>query len=175
VTGHEFEHWIHSLMKVKKDGGTLTLSHVGSSALIRFTRAAGHDAKCDLLIDVPRASWSEDRVAALRQLFERRGMEFFEPTENKGVLLRVRLGVTDIWDAASGAAGARIAQEVFSVMGAERHAEFRIAMKGENSARVWGPAAERLREGGNPVLRDIGRRIVDQIDAERRDSREGDR
>lgn len=133
---HEFEHWVHSFMKVKKDGASLTLTHVDSVVLLRFRREEGSNGACTLLLDVPRARWSEAKLDTLRELIERRGKEPISPTDNPGVLLRVRLRVADIWDEASGAAGARLAQDLLRCAGLGNDARFSVAMGGENSSRI---------------------------------------
>jgi hypothetical protein len=86
-----------------------------------------------------------------------------EPPEDLAVLLRVELEVPDVGNAASGATGARVAQEIFEALGIDRAEQFNVAMKGENSLRTWGPIAQRWREEGNPILRHVGRKIEDGV------------
>ena len=170
VDQFQFEHCIRGLLLMKKDGGSLTVSHRGSPAIVRFWRAAGRDRHCDLLLDVPRTSWAEERLSAIRDLLDRRDLLYFEPPENKGVLLRVRLRVTDIWDPAAGADGARIAQEIFKILGAEDKAKYAITTKGENSIRVWGSTAKGWVEKESPVLRNIGESTLKDLQEEERES-----
>lgn len=163
---YEFEHWIHSFAKVKKEGGTMTFRHSGSPSFIRFRRGAGRERCCEILVDVPRTSWSESKSGTLHDRLERMGIDAREPPEDLGVLLRVTLDISDIWDEASGAQGARISQELFAALGVGAEARFDVSMKGENSLKPWGPTIQRWQEEGNPVLRRIGRRIGEGVERE---------
>ena len=166
ISMYEFEHWVHSFAKIKKEGGTMTFRHSGSPSFIRFRRGAGCERRCQVLVDVPRTSWSESKLGTLHERLERMGIDAKEPAEDLGVLLRVTLEIPDTWDEASGAAGARISQELFAALGIGGEARFDVSMKGENSLRPWGPTIQRWQEEGNPVLRRIGRKIGEGVERE---------
>lgn len=158
----EFSHWIHSFLKIKKDGGSMTVSHVGSSVFIRFHRKSEVKDGCLLLVDVPRARWSESLESVLWSLADLREFNATEPHEDTSVLMRVELPIHNVCDESSGAAGARLAQELFDVLGVSGDAKFRVAMTGANSTRVWRPITQTWREGDSAALRFIGKRIDDE-------------
>jgi len=162
----EFEHWIHSFLKVKKDGSTMTFSHVGSPVFLRFRRDSGREERCQLLMDVPRARWSEPHLAELTRRMESLDVSPVAPAGEIGVLLRVILEIGDIWEPASGARGSRLAQELFAILGLGQEARFNVSMKGENSLRTWRPTAQRWQKGESTVLRGLGERIEDEAGKE---------
>jgi hypothetical protein len=174
ISIYEVEHWVHSLAKIKKEGGTLTISDSNSPMFLRLHRGAGTGRSCKILIDVPRARWSEGKLEVLRDRLEQRGIRSEEPATQPGVLLRVTLEIPDIWDESSGASGARVGREVFEALGVAVTARFNVKVRGENSARTWKSTAERWREEGNPLLRYVGRKIGQvvkhEVESERSDS-----
>jgi hypothetical protein len=170
----EFEHWIHSFLKLKKDGSSLALQHSKSKTFLRLQRVRGHSRRCNLLVDVPRARWSEQRAESLRTVLLQKGVTALEPTDTPSTLLRITLEVDDIWDESSGAGGARLAREIFEVLGLEREARFNVTMTGENSNRTWEAAAERWQEEGNPIVRGIGRSIAAEVEREAAEERDRD-
>jgi hypothetical protein len=171
VAREDFESGVHALMKMKKDGGTMTLAQVGQQGvLVRFERSNGLEDQCDLFIDVPRTRWSERNLAKLREMFEQSGLEHFQPPDRPNVLMRTQLRCSDIWDEASGAAGARIAQHIFDACGVDRGARFKVSTTGENSARVWRGLATQWKDGSNTIGRSVGTKLIDQIEAEKQDA-----
>lgn len=171
VTWYEFESWVHHLLLMKKDGGTVTLSHCGSPLTLRFRRDAGTKRGCDVLVEVPRAPWSEAKLDALRETLERHEIAAVPQPDDADVLLCVRLNVPDIWDRASGAAAARVGQHLFEALGLDRNARFTGTREGQGSAKVWRDVAVRWAEGENRFLRKRGRNLLEYIDEETQSQR----
>ena len=165
---YEFEASLHDLLLSMKDGATMTVSHRDSPLYIRFRRDRGLYRRCDLLVDVPRADWSEPRLDALREHLDRKCIDGVESPDEPGVLLRVRLHVPDVWAPASGAAGARVAWELFEVLGLNEGARFKLASTGEHSARAVRSSAEDWKRGKNPLLRWVARSCMKDFEEEDR-------
>lgn len=163
ISREGFEHWVHSLAKAKQDGGTVSFSPLDvRQAIVRVERGPGTGSRCEILVDVPRTSWSEQRSESIRDALVRDGLEPFEPADRLDVLLRIGLPIPDIWDEASGARGSRVVRRIFEAAGIEPAAWFRVSMAGQNSARIW----KRWQDSSNPIIRGMARRARRQIEAE---------
>ena len=161
-----FEHWVHAFLKVKQDGASMTFSDCASRVFLRFHRRCGSDRRCELVIDIPRARWSETKADIITTTLVQMGIEAKEPSDAPSALVRIELEVPNIWDDASGSAGARVARELFRALGLGREARFNVKMTGRNSTRTWGATAQRWQEEGNPLLRYTGKELESQIKRE---------
>ncbi len=173
-TPEGFEHWVRCLATVKKDGGTLTISSDTQPAMLRFERAEGEpDESCTLFLDVPRTTWAEQHVGAIAEFLEGRGIDWWEPPERPNVILRTRLVVPDIWDEGAGAAGARLAQQIFETVGVARNTRFKISTRGENSNRLLARKAPEWKYNRSAVLRFAAKQAVKGFDAEKKSRDKG--
>lgn len=167
-TPERFAHWVRCLATVNKDGGTLTISSDTQPAMLRFERAEGEgepDESCTLFLDVPRTTWAEQHVGAIAEFLEGRGIDWCEPPERPNVILRTRLVVPDIWDDGAGAAGARLAQQIFETVGVARNTRFKISTRGENSNRLFARKAPEWKYNRSAVLRFYAKQAVKGFDA----------
>lgn len=165
-----FDHWVLSLMRVQKDGGTLTIAAVGSRAMLRFERSADDsENSCVLYLDVPRTSWSERKIETISAFLSAKGIDWSEPLDRKNVILRVRTRVPDIWNENAGVDASRLAREIFDAAGVPSTARFKISSQGENSMRLLARKAPEWREGESAVLRFVARQAIRGIEAEKKD------
>ena len=160
VSRQEFGYWIHCLITVKENGGTLTIVEPKSRAMVRIERSAGDsESNCELFMDIPRTSWSETMLETIVEFFETRNLPHSEPMDRSNVILRVRFRIDDIWDDASGASVARTAQDLFDFVGISRKARYRLQTAGVNSLRLYERKAPAWLEGNSGVLRAIAKKV----------------
>ena len=168
IDRYEFEHWIHSFAKVKKDDSLLRIRHTASPLLFRFQRIQGIDNRCCLIFKVPRTRWSESHIERLRDALDRQEYQPRIPGSDAGTLLECTLELTDIWDPASGAMGARLLHVVLDALGLGSAERFDISFHGENSLRLWGPTADRWAQGSGFFTKSWGKKISRNLQEERK-------
>ncbi len=160
VSAEDFSYWVHCLITVKENGGTVTIRHPESRAMIRIERAeGGSEDRCRLFLDIPRTSWSEQMRGVISEFFEGRNLSYCEPADRKNVILRVQFSVDSIWNEASGAVVASTVRDLFSVIGVARDARFRLQTSGANSPRLFEKKAPDWIGGDSAVLRWYARKF----------------
>ena len=136
-TRADFGHAIRSLLLLMDEGGILRIHQQGSEVQFDFVRASGSDDAADLVLLIPRASWSLAVESNLEKVFDANEFDTsFSAEQPEGVLCKVRMHVSDIWDEACGARAARAAHLLVDTASIARDAKFDFALLGERSNRI---------------------------------------
>lgn len=171
VDRSQFQHAIKGFVQMKKDGGRLTLEHPRTRLRVNLVRQNEVGQGCEVLVQLQEPKWLQWRDRLLseldRNLFEPRIGSSEEPSE-----LELTVPIPDVRAAEAGARAARALLLIFEVGGIGKDDRFQITSTGENSIRVWRPAAERWAEGGNPLLKGVGRSTLRGLERERREREE---
>lgn len=162
----QLEHCIRVFVQMKKDGGVLAFEHARTALRVRLIRQNERNVGCDILVQLPTPKWNgwQDllRLELERQLFEPK-IGLPDGTN----VLELTVAVPDINAPEAGARAARALVLIFGVAGLGSEERFRVTSAGENSIRVWRPAAERWMESGSPLLKKVGKSTLRGLEEER--------
>jgi len=171
VDRSQFQHAIQGFVQMKKDGGRLTLEHPRTQLRVSLVRQNEVEQGCEVLVKLQEPKWLQWRD----RLFSELDRNLFEPRidcSEEPCGLELTVPIPDVRAPEAGARAARALLLIFEVVGIGEEDRFRITSTGENSIRVWRPAAERWVEGGNPVLKGVGRSTLRGLERERREREE---
>jgi hypothetical protein len=73
---YDLEHFIQSVLVTREDGGWLDVAHRASPRRIRIIRASGDDSAAEVVLAIPRATWSQPKAEQLARMFEQQGISF---------------------------------------------------------------------------------------------------
>lgn len=111
---------VKHLLVISENGGYLDIRHSASPFRMRIFRQSGDDLRADVLVSIPRESWSEPRLPQIRDLFDRQDVP--HTTEDRDLvhvssLIEARIHNQPIWVSESGAMAARVAHLVLDLFG----------------------------------------------------------
>jgi hypothetical protein len=118
---YDVEHAIKIVLVTRENGSWLEVRHRASPITFKVVRASGDDSSAEVVITVPRASWSQPKSEDLVRMFESQGLSYTtEPTSftQESSLIEARVSVPYIWEGSVGAEPARVAHlilDTFSV------------------------------------------------------------
>lgn len=166
VERSRLQHYIRSLILYTQDQTVLEIHHRESRAIIRVRRCGEGPRGVELRFEVPRAGWSEGKIAEIIAAAATLEAEPIELADQPAVLLAFTAYTPARNDEWVGASAARLAQAIFAALGAAENGRYRVRMDGRASLRASRPRAERWTNSSSPVTRWIGRRIITAHDKE---------
>jgi len=112
---YDLEHFIQSVLVTREDGGWLDVAHRASPRRIRIIRASGDDSAAEVVLAIPRATWSQPKAEQLARMFEQQGISFTTDPGSfvqEDSLMEARVEIPSIWTGSAGAKPARVAHLV---------------------------------------------------------------
>lgn len=143
---YDLERFIQGVLVTREDGGWLDVKHRSSPRRIRIIRASGDDSTAEVVLAIPRATWSQPKADQLARMFERQGISFTTDPGSfvqEDSLMEARVEIPSIWTGSAGAKPARVAHlilDTFDVGPAER---LDVRLEGQPSDR-WREHREEL-------------------------------
>ena len=101
---------LHKALIRHEDGGITKLQHRRSDAWFSYERLEGKDDSAVLALRIPRVTWNRAGDADLNDIFGKHDFVVDTDCANESLVGRILINVDDIWDKASGSAGAYAAR-----------------------------------------------------------------
>jgi len=143
---YDLERFIQSVLVSREDGGWLDVKHRASPLTIRIIRASGDDSTAEVVLAIPRATWSQPKAGDLARMFEQQGISFTEAPGSfvqETSLMEARVEIPSIWTGSAGAKPARVAHLILDAFDIGPAEPLDVRIEGAPSGR-WKEHREEL-------------------------------
>jgi hypothetical protein len=143
---YDLERFIKNVLVFRENGGWLDVKHRGSPVRLRIVRASGDNSAAEVVLAIPRASWSEPKADQLARMFEQQGISFTTAGGSfaqEASLIEARVEIPSIWTGSAGAKPARIAHLILDTFDIGPAELIDVRVEGEPSYR-WNTHREEL-------------------------------
>jgi hypothetical protein len=133
----DFQRQLRSLLVGYETRGFLKVHCRSTGVDFMFTRVAGSGEKARISLQVPVATWSEQKEDDIRSVLASSGYELSGPKDAGGdILLEAWIDVGNIWEPWCGAKGARAAHLLLEAVGIPEAERFDFRLEGPVSPRI---------------------------------------